>query len=260
MKKKHLKKQVKYLIVGLVIVLVVVVCFVFQPFKKKQTTTDSTSTVEETVSEYPYQTTWNEYHEINNDYVGTIQFESGLLELPFVQGSDNTTYFHTNWQTMEADDAGSISLNSTNTLEDQNLVLIGHTVDESIDPDRTQMFSPLSSLTNVDNYEANKSVKLYLENEVREYVVAYIFECPLIYEEIDGQAYYYSEEGYEFYYENYSEEEFNTYINTIKEHSYYDTCVEISYTDKMLTLESCVADQDTSRTIVVLKEINRTEY
>ncbi len=161
---------------------------------------------------------------------------------------------------MEYDDEGSIFLDSSNTLEDQNLILIGHYVYESVDPSLTHMFTPLAQLTNVENYEANKNVKLYLENEVREYVIAYVYECPLIYEETETEAFYYAEDGYEFFYPNYTQEEFDKYLNTINEHRYYDTGVEITYTDKLLTLQTCIEDQDSAREIVVLKEVNRIKY
>lgn len=260
MKKKHLKKPIKYMVIGLVIVLITVTIVILKPSTNKQSILDSSNEVEEMQEEYPYLSTWNEYHVINDDYIGTIQFESGLIDLPFVQGSDNTTYFRTNWQTMEYDDEGSIFLDSSNSLHDQNLILIGHYVYESVDPTRTHMFTPLSLLTSQENYEANKLVKLYLENEIREYVIAYVYECPLIYEETDGDAFYYAEDGYEFYYPNYTEDEFNQYINTIKENSYYDTGVEVSYTDSLLTLQTCIENVDDKREIVVLKEVNRTEY
>ena len=260
MKNKHLKKSIKYMMIGLVVVLIIVAIFLLKPSTNKQSTSDSSNEVEEVHEEYPYLSKWNEYHTINEDYIGTIQFESGLIDLPFVQGSDNTTYFRTNWQTMEYDDEGSIFLDSSNSLHDQNLILIGHYVYESVDSTRTHMFTPLALLTSQENYEANKSVKLYLENEIREYVVAYVYECPLIYEETDGETFYYAEDGYEFYYPNYTEDEFNQYINTIKEHSYYDTGVELSYTDHLLTLQTCIENADDKREIVVLKEVNRKEY
>lgn len=226
----------------------------------KQSILDSSNEVEEVQEEYPYLSTWNEYHAINDDYVGTIQFESGFIDLPFVQGSDNTTYFRTNWQTMEYDDEGSIFLDSSNSLHDQNLILIGHYVYESVDLTRTHMFTLLSLLTSQENYETNKLVKLYLENEIREYVIAYVYECPLVYEETGGEEFYYAEDGYEFYYPNYTEDEFYQYINTIKENSYYDTGVEVSYTDTLLTLQTCIENVDDKREIVVLKEVNRTKY
>ncbi len=159
---------------------------------------------------------------------------------------------------MEYDDEGSIFLDSSNSLHDQNLILIGRYVYESVDSTRTHMFTPLSLLTNQENYETNELVKLYLENEIREYVIAYVYEGPLVYEDTDGEEFYYAEDGYEFYYPNYTEDEFNQYINT--KNSFYDIGVEVSYTDSLLTLQTCIENVDDKREIVVLKEVNRTKY
>ena len=122
------------------------------------------------------------------------------------------------------------------------------------------MFTPLSKLIDENNYEGNKYVKLYLENEVREYEIAYVYYCQLVFDEYNGETFYYTEDGYEFYVPNYTEEMFGNYINTIKENAFYDTGVDIEYKDKILTLQTCVENRDDLREIVVLKEISRIAY
>ena len=206
------------------------------------------------------ETLWNENSAINKDYVGTIKFESGIIDLPFVQGSDNNTYFHTDWKTMEYDREGTVFLDSNNTLDDQNLILIGHYVYESFDESRTHKFTPLAKLIDEENYEDNKKVKLYLENEIREYEVAYVYYCQLIYETSDEESFYYTEDGFEFYIPNYTETMFNSYIGNVKKNALYDTGVDINYNDKLLTLQTCVEYRSDEREIVLLKEVKRKEY
>ncbi len=203
---------------------------------------------------------WSKNSAINSDYVGTITFESNLINLPFVQGKDNNTYYRTNWETMKYDEEGSIFMDSSNELSDQNIILIGHYVYASYEASGTHMFTPLAKLIEEENYEANKYVKLYLENEVRRYEIAYVYYCELIEEDINGETITFAQDGYEFYYPNYTEEQFNTYLSTIKANSFYDTGVEISYSDNLLTLQTCVENHEDLREIVVLKEIDRTSY
>ena len=203
---------------------------------------------------------WSENSAINSDYVGTITFESNLINLPFVQGKDNNTYYRTNWKTMEHDEEGSIFMDSSNALSDQNIILIGHYVYASYEASGTHMFTPLVKLIDEENYEPNKYVKLYLENEVRRYEIAFVYYCQLIEEDLNGETFFYTDDGYEFYYPNYTEEQFATYLSTIKANSFYDTGVEISYSDKLLTLQTCVENHEDLREIVVLKEIDRTTY
>lgn len=63
-------------------------------------------------------TLWETNSVKSDDYVGTITFESGLIDLPFVQGEDNNVYYRTNWETKKYDEEGSIYLDSSNTLDD----------------------------------------------------------------------------------------------------------------------------------------------
>lgn len=203
---------------------------------------------------------WDKNSLISKDYVGTISFESGLINLPFVQGKDNDTYYRTNWETMKYDEEGSIFLDSSNSLDDQNLILIGHYVYDSYDSSGTHMFTPLAKLVDEENYNANKYLKLYLHNEVRRYEVAYVYYCELIEEEYNGEKFSYAEDGFEFYYPNYTREQFDKYISNVSDKAFYDTGVTISYDDKMLTLQTCVKNHDELREVVLLKEIGRTSY
>ncbi|MBR2067577.1 MAG: hypothetical protein IJ875_04895, partial [Solobacterium sp.] len=53
-------------------------------------------------------TAWQMNEDINEDYIATIRFESGLIDLPVVQGPTNDTYLRTDWKDMSFDDEGSI--------------------------------------------------------------------------------------------------------------------------------------------------------
>ena len=205
-------------------------------------------------------TLWETNSVKSDDYVGTITFESGIIDLPFVQGRDNETYYRTDWETMKYDEEGSIFLDSSNTLDDQNLILIGHYVYASYDASGTHKFTPLVKLIDKENYENNKYVKLYLENEVRRYEIAYVYYCELIEDEYEGEKFSYTNDGFEFYYPNYTEEQFDKYIDTVKKNAFYDTGVSVDYNDKLLTLQTCVENHDELREIVLLKEIDRTSY
>ncbi len=264
MKKKQ-KMKLVYVAIPLLILLLFIGVVVLNKDSNKNDVPEATETTDTTVvvdekEKALVESLWSTNSAINSDYVGTITFESGLIDLPFVQGKDNNTYYRTNWENMEYDEEGSIFLDSSNTLSDQNLILIGHYVYASYEASGTHKFTPLVKLIDEENYEANKYVKLYLENEVREYEIAYVYHCKLIEETLNGETFFYTEDGYEFYYPNYTEEQFDTYLDTIKANAFYDTGVDLSYSDKLLTLQTCVENHEDLREIVVLKEINRISY
>ena len=186
MKKKQKMKLVYIAIPVLVILLALGIYILTKDGSNKnneQPVQSETATAEVEIDEEEkaiVESLWAENSAINSDYVGTITFESNLINLPFVQGKDNNTYYRTNWETMEYDEEGSIFMDSSNSLSDQNIILIGHYVYASYEASGTHMFTPLAKLIEEENYEANKYVKLYLENEVRRYEIDYVYYCQLI--------------------------------------------------------------------------------
>ena len=267
MKKKN--NSFIYVAIGVLSVLLIfcIVILVFDPlsfFKKDNEVVENNNNKVTEVGDEKEKALvkelWDTYSVKSNDYVGTITFESGLIDLPFVQGSDNNTYYRTNWETMKYDEEGSIFLDSSNILDDQNLILIGHYVYPMYDESRTHMFTLLAKLTDKDNYEANKYVKLYFKDEVRRYEIAYVYYCELIEDEYEGEKFSYTNDGFEFYYPNYTEEQFDKYIDTVKKNAFYDTGVSVDYNDKLLTLQTCVENHNELREIVLLKEVDRTSY
>ena len=268
MKKKNNNSLIYAAIVALSVLLIFgIVILVFDPFsffkKENEVVENNNNKVTEVVDEKEkalVKELWDTYSVKSNDYVGRISFESGLIDLPFVQGKDNDVYYRTDWETMKYDEEGSIFLDSSNTLDDQNLILIGHYVYASYDASGTHKFTPLAKLIDKENYENNKYVKLYLKKEARRYEIAYVYYCELIEDEYEGEKFSYTNDGFEFYYPNYTEEQFNKYIDTVKKSAFYDTGVSINYNDKLLTLQTCVENHDELREIVLLKEIDRTSY
>ena len=266
MKKKN--NSFIYVAIGVLSILLIfgIVILVFDPFsffvKKEDLIVEKEEPIVEVNEEEKtlVNTLWETNSVKSDDYVGTITFESGLIDLPFVQGSDNNTYYRTDWESMKYDEEGSIFLDSSNTLDDQNLILIGHYVYASYDASGTHKFTPLAKLIDKENYENNKYVKLYFENEVRRYEIAYVYYCELIEDEYEGEKFSYTNDGFEFYYPNYTEEQFDKYIDTVKKNAFYDTGVSINYNDKLLTLQTCVENHNELREIVLLKEVDRTSY
>ena len=181
---------------------------------------------------------YNENKSINPDYVGQIYFESKLIDLPFVQGSYNDKYMRTDWVTGSYDVGGSIFLEATNDiLNDQNTIIYGHNFDISLDPSSTKMFSPLRALMDKNNYENNKIIYLYLGDRIRKYEIVYIYKVKVVQ---DGEIQYLANDEPFYDTKNFNEIEFADYIKKVKEREYYDTGKTILYSDKMLTLQTCI--------------------
>ncbi|MBR2577999.1 MAG: class B sortase [Erysipelotrichaceae bacterium] len=209
---------------------------------------------------------WTDSHAINSDYKGQIIFQSGLIDLPFVQGQTNNTYLRTDWSTGDYDEEGSIFMDADNAFRDQNLVIYGHFVYPSLDPERTHKFSPLEKLLKKENYEENKDLILVLENEIREYEIVLVFYCELLPD--DSGEYIYTRGDLQYYWFNRGEDYFdsntrsinldyfNDYIEAARNAALYDIDAEFDFNDRFLTLQTCVENHDELREIILCREVN----
>lgn len=210
------------------------------------------------------QRKWKDNYYINNDYVGQLIFDSEIINEPIVQDLRDS-YLRKNWITNEYSIQGTCYLDCRNGLNDKNLIIYGHYTEvgftdyKGYNPDKRPMFSNLELLLDKANYEANRYLNLYLENEIRRYEVVSVFYCPLDKDESTGE-YVYVKDGYEYYLTDYDDESFNIYINTIDKVKMYDTGIALSKDDKILTLQTCVAGREDLREIVLCRQIEVMVY
>lgn len=190
--------------------------------------------------------------QINDDYVGQIYFESGLIDLPFVQGETIDTYLRTDWITGEYEIGGSIFYESSNDIDnDQNIIIYGHNYPESYDSSLSKMFTPLRLLKEKENYERNKIICLFIGDKLLKYEIVSIFRVGII--EEDGVQYIAEDEPI-YVLKNYSKDEFDEYIDKVKQREYYDTGVFVESSDRLLTLQTCF-DDSIDKLVVLAKLI-----
>lgn len=197
----------------------------------------------------PFQSTEPEYSDpevnfyeekaINDEYIGHLYFESGLIDQKVVQTDDNEKYLDTDFEGNYFS-SGSAFMDYRNTLMDENIIIYGHYVYA----DESKMFSPLHQLEDEANYEGNKYLYFALEDEVRKYEVA--------------DVYYYEmgSESLEYFHTEYSADELSNYLKHVHESEFYSTGTEISNLDHFLTLQTCVRGRDDLRLIVIAKQVD----
>lgn len=230
---------------------------------------------------------WEENKKINPDYVGEIIFDSGIIDLPFVQADDvyddsgnlyqfydidgnviydidagcdgysctgNDVYLWTYWKTMEYDkfdNGGSIFMDYRNSLYDENIIVYGHHFSVEYNPERNKAFTCLENFVNEEYYEENKNLSLVLDGEIRKYVIASVYRCDITDENAEyyRTSYNYDIDGYED--PGYKE----SYFDHIDEIEYYDTGVELNSDDYTLTLQTCFSGEPNYREILVCKQV-----
>lgn len=246
---KNKRTKIICIILSILIIFLAVLTIVMNIKNKNnvETTVYSTSTVNEVEMKSDYK----KYKDLNSDYVGTIKFQSGMIEEAVVQGEDNDTYLRTNWRTGEYDEEGSVFMDSENKLTDQNITIYGHYVYEEYDASKTHKFTPLELLLDEANYKDNSIISFYLEDEVRQYQIVAVYLCSLT----DDLA---TPDNLRYYTANWTKENFETYKSAIKETQLYETGVDYNFSDKFLTLQTCVENKPYQREIVLCKEIKRS--
>ena len=224
---------------------------------------------------------------INPDFIGSIKFDSGLIDLPFVQATDvydrygkpytfytedgqlvedienytgNDVYIWTNWKTGEYDrydEGGSVFMDYRNNLKDQNLIIYGHHFARDWDPSGSKQFTPLDALLEEGNYEANKSFQLILDNEIREYVITNVFTIDI---ENDYELNILRRNMNEDYSGNADPGFFNEFIRYIDGINRYPIGEKLNEGDSILTLVTCMQHQPELRQIIIAKETEKTVY
>ena len=94
--------------------------------------------------------------QINEDIVAWIRIP-GVLDYPVVQGTDNSYYLHHTFR-REYNIAGSIFLDARNKADfsDSKNIIYGHNMRDG------SMFHVLRKFQNLDFYQANREIWLYL--------------------------------------------------------------------------------------------------
>ena len=274
---KH-NKQNKWIWIGLAVLTVVVIAaatvFLLKKPKTETPETDPVPSAEPTtepateetpaaVAEYELrveelsalQQELIEDQAINGDVKAILHFNSGLVHDPVLQTTTEDYYLYRDWKTHADLSYGSIVMDSRNDLskDEQNTIIYGHYIYEYRNPDRTLVFTPLSTMVDKTVYEKNRYVSLILNDEVRYYEVVSVFEAPL--EEIDGVQY--SMYGLEYNLLEYDPDYMSLYRENINRYEYFDTGIEIADDDHLLTLQTCIENQHESREIVLCRELER---
>lgn len=187
---------------------------------------------------WAYMADFRKLQEENPDFTGWIKFDSGLINQPFVSAPDDrylTRNFYGDYS-----DIGTVFLSSNHTVFSRNMTLYGH----NVYADTSAMFAPLNTLRDSNNYEKNKIFYLYLENEVRTYVIVSVVEFNL-------------NESYDWNYDipEYAETEWKEFLNFAKEHRVYDINEYLPEDFNYVTLFTCVPHKKHLRTVVIGKEI-----
>ena len=181
----------------------------------------------------------------NSDLVGYLQWDSGIISQPVVQGETNDSYLRTSFYGKYST-TGTVFLDSNMSLDDQNFVLYGH----NVYIDHSAMFTPLLTLEDQETYEKNSTLALYTLDGAKLYQMIGIYE--ITYNEFQTPEYQdkYSFQRTEFY----DDADAQDWINYVKSKSMIQSLYEAEPGDKFMCLQLCKPYHHDTRVVVVCKQ------
>lgn len=203
-------------------------------------------TVTEDTTEEPFsfdKEKWQIFKAENNDFVGYLQFNSGIISTPVVMTGDNTYYLNHNF-CKSKDWRGCSYVDCVQGVSD-NITIYGH----NITGNTTLLFSPLKLLKLQSYYDANKYITLYLENTVNQYEVCYVYELT-----------YKMAQTYDYTQSDFSKNEWNDFITVPEQNNLIASDTRLEYGNAFMTLQTCIDNSDDKRLIVVAKCISISDY
>lgn len=185
-----------------------------------------------------YYSSWDDFYDKNNDYIGHLVFDSNIINLPVVQSYDNDYYLRRNFE-KEYDIKGIPFIDYRCSLDDQNIIIYGHYIRKG----SKEMFTPLEKL--IDN-RYNDYVELKLRSSIRRYELISIII-------VDGEF----ENEYPFLLQNLNADSIDKLNEFMKTDALYYSEYKIDCTDALLTLITCTNSLNDDREIVIFKEIGK---
>ena len=257
MAKRKKKSSVLLTVITWVLVAVIAVCAVIlcRSFMGSRESKSETAHIESVINENAYNT--GGYSDVdwqavckqlkaeNPDFVAYLQFDSGIISQPVVQGETNDTYLRTSFY-KKPSETGAVFLDSNMFLDDTNFVIYGHNVYY----DHASFFAPLTTFEDQSVYDQNSTLKLYTDTFVRSYVITDVYEVTR--SEYETEEY---QSKYTYQKRIFSDEaDYNDWVNYACAKNTITPSDTLSYGDNTMTLQVCKPYHHDTRIIVVCKE------
>ncbi len=191
-------------------------------------------TVEEVViAEGERTIDFTELQDRNDEIIAWIEIGGTRIDYPVTQGQDNV-YYLTNNALLEPSEAGAIYLDESNAYDfsDRNTIIYGHRMNNG------DMFAELFFYQDQEFFENNNTIKIYEPDGVSEYEIFAAYET--------------SDELIPYYWDVADDEVWQQYRDQIGESD--DSPMlsdrEIADDDTIITLSTCVENQDDRRYLV----------
>lgn len=189
-----------------------------------------------------------ESYATNQDFVGWISIDNTNIDIPIVQGDDNSFYLKHDFRKRDTKYGNAFMdyRNNVDTL-DHNTIIHGHHMKDNM------LFAQLEKYMTLDGYKEAPVITfntLYHDYQWKVYAV---------FVTNDDRA---DDNGYMFNYivpNFHSLDSYASYIEALDVRKLYDTGVDLNTSDHMLTLSTCSYEFDGARLVVVARMVREGE-
>lgn len=244
MKKRKVKRKLKYKNIFKFLIIVLAICLVTLGlvfFFKEKAEVDKEKALKEEIHKTRENTLnyLEELHKSNEHVVAWIKIDDTNIDYPVLYSKDDY-YLNHNYKKEKVEE-GSIYIDKYNTLSDKNLILHGHNMRNG------DMFHDLLEYKKKDFYNNHKIIEFYTLDGYNKYEVIAVF-LSKVYKKTDNVFKYYK------YYGDKIENDYDEYIRNIKKLSLYDINLTGSGED-LITLSTCEYSVKNGRMVVVAKKV-----
>lgn len=247
-------KKVKRVILAVIAVAAIIVMVIsgnhlFQFFQREKQTKDTAEKIKQVVEDpsaspeemwKPDRETYQKMKDINQDYVFWLQWDSGLISEPVLQGESNQTYLRTDIY-HNYDIYGTIFLDSQTSLTDDNLMLYGHSL--AGDHQNRQKFSQLQNMTDQSFYEQNRTFRLYYEDHADSYEIVSAFLIDIYADDFHYEQNLFVDQAAK-----------DAWISQAMSHSQITPVTTPASDDKFVTMQTCAQDYGGKRYVIIARK------
>lgn len=188
---------------------------------------------------------WKQLKAVNDDFIGYLAFPDQYVSEPVVKAHDRS-YYLKHWIDRTWNSQGTVYMDQTNELTDQNITMYGHNVTY----DSKAKFSPLTKLVNQKDYDKHHIFKIWYEQEVASYEIEAVY-----YYDVDKDT------AFNFRQNNFTDDtEVYRFLENIRNRNEILSAGGMTKDDRFVTFQTCRDYSSSVRIIIVAKETGRSAY
>lgn len=258
---KKFQKILRTIIVVILILVILisgyeVISYLMDRSKEVKPERDLRAQIEEesTVDDNGFQLSrkaWEDLKSKNSDIVGYLAFPDGFVKEPIAQAPvNNPDKYLRHWIDGAYSTFGTVFIDGDNSLDDQNITMYGH----SYDMDTKTKFSPLTLLTNQEEWEKHHTFTIWYDDRIATYEIVAVREDDT----------YVNHRNFDFTQRNFKDQnDFDNYMTYVRKHNLIDShgdAENMPADTRFVTLQTCKRKNARYHIVLTCKQVSERKW